>query len=295
MENIDVAVIGGGPGGIAAAVQLRRSGLGVVLYEATRLGGLLWNARRVDNYPGFPGGVAGPALAGLLAEHVAAAGVTVRAAEVRTLDYDGSRFIIEDAGGAAAARAAVVASGTKPKTFADVTVTPEVWDRIRYDVVGLREERGRKFVVVGGGDAAFDYALTLAANNEVVILNRGPAKKCLPALGAEAAATSAIRYCANARITALASRGGGVAVAYDTPTHSAESLADYVVFAIGREPASEFLAPQLVEKRRELETAGILHFIGDVKNGRFRQTAIAAGEGVAAGMALAARLGEARP
>ena len=47
-----VAVVGAGPAGMAATIQLVRSGHDVQVFEKERVGGALWNARRVDNYPG---------------------------------------------------------------------------------------------------------------------------------------------------------------------------------------------------------------------------------------------------
>lgn len=55
----DVLVIGAGPAGLAAALQLQRFRLTTRLFERSRPGGLLWNANRVENYPGFYNGVTG--------------------------------------------------------------------------------------------------------------------------------------------------------------------------------------------------------------------------------------------
>ncbi len=58
--------------------------------------------------------------------------------------------------------------------------------------------------------------------------------------------------------------------------------ADYLIFAIGRIPRLDFLAKDLPAE--ELCHRGRLYFVGDVKNDRYRQTAIAVGEGVHAAM-----------
>ncbi|HHI03008.1 MAG TPA: FAD-dependent oxidoreductase, partial [candidate division Zixibacteria bacterium] len=56
MRPNEVIIIGAGPAGIAAAIQLKRSGLNPAIFEKKKIGGLLNNANLVENYPGFPGG-----------------------------------------------------------------------------------------------------------------------------------------------------------------------------------------------------------------------------------------------
>ena len=55
MQPDEVIIIGAGPAGMTAAIQLKRYGIPFVLLEKERVGGLLWNANLVENYPGFPG------------------------------------------------------------------------------------------------------------------------------------------------------------------------------------------------------------------------------------------------
>ncbi len=66
MQPEEVIIIGAGPAGMTAAIQLKRYGIPFVLLEKERVGGLLWNANLVENYPGFPAGVSGPRLVGLI-------------------------------------------------------------------------------------------------------------------------------------------------------------------------------------------------------------------------------------
>jgi len=94
MNTQDVAIIGAGPGGIAAAIQLQRYGLRPMLLEKDRIGGLLVNAHWVENYPGFPQGISGIDLARLFQTQLEEIGATVSFEEVRRLDCEDG-FVIQ--------------------------------------------------------------------------------------------------------------------------------------------------------------------------------------------------------
>ena len=74
MDHKDIVIIGAGPAGSAAAIQLRRYNLSPLVFEANQIGGLLRNADRIENYPGFSEGIAGQDLVKLLKDHLRNAG-----------------------------------------------------------------------------------------------------------------------------------------------------------------------------------------------------------------------------
>ena len=61
-EEVDLAVIGGGPAGLAAAVYGASEGLETLVVESTALGGQAGTSRRIENYLGFPAGISGSEL-----------------------------------------------------------------------------------------------------------------------------------------------------------------------------------------------------------------------------------------
>jgi thioredoxin reductase (NADPH) len=91
---IPVAIIGAGPAGLMAALQLRRYEIDILLVEADRVGGLLHNANRVENYPGFPGGAPGVELVRRFEAQVRAVGIEVTRDKVSELDYSGESFTV---------------------------------------------------------------------------------------------------------------------------------------------------------------------------------------------------------
>jgi thioredoxin reductase len=283
----DVIVVGAGPAGLAAALQAHRYGLRVRLFEAFRPGGLLWNANRVENYPGFPDGIPGPDLVRAFLAQAAAGGVEIILEPVLALDWADGLFRAATPGGVNEARAAVIASGTRPRLLTGFAVPEELRARVIYEVAGLRDRSGMQIVIVGAGDAAFDYALTLGVANSVIILNRGEQVRCLPLLRERALACPGITYRPSTAVTRLAvDPVGGMTVECSSPHGPLETNADYLVGAIGRDPYLDFVSASLRERASEFEEQGILHFVGDVKNGIFRQTAIAVGDGIRAAMSI---------
>jgi thioredoxin reductase len=64
-----------------------------------------------------------------------------------------------------------------------------------------------------------------------------------------------------------------------------QSYADYLLIAIGRKPNLGFLSDEIRNNLTDLESRGLIHLIGDVKNGNYRQTGIAVGDGIRAALA----------
>jgi thioredoxin reductase len=146
-------------------------------------------------------------------------------------------------------------------------------------------------LIIGAGDAAFDYALSLSRHNIVLIFNRGVRCRCLPLLRRRAASRTGIEYLENTRVVRMVSHDqSGMIMACETSGKDWQVKVDYAIFAIGREANLKFLSPDLRPNTAELQAAGRFFLAGDVQNGRFRQAGIAAGEGLLAGMKIANHL-----
>ncbi len=288
MKIEDVIIIGAGPAGITAAIQLKRYGLMPILLEKERVGGLLWNANLVENYPGFPNGIPGPKLVAVFKKQLQRIGVKVTHDDIVDLDFDGESFHLESGRTSYRARYVIAASGTKARPV-PLTYSPEARNKIYSEVYPLLDVHDKQFVIIGAGDAAFDYALNLAKRNVVTILNRGVEVKCMPLLREQTRKLVAVEYYDSTTVSRIETsetaerlrvwcKKGGMMLEYP---------ADYVVFAIGREPCLDFLSSRIRQKRPER-----LHFVGDVANDLFRQTAIACGDGLRAAMKIYREMSE---
>jgi thioredoxin reductase (NADPH) len=179
MTGYDLAVIGGGPGGLAAAMYGGLRGLSTVVFEAEAFGGQLINlypTKPVTNYPALPELVSRD-IARRLAEQAAKFGAALHEWEpVEHVGHSDGEFTISAGGRDAAAKTVVLALGLGRFTPRRLGLT----DEHRYEGRGLtyrlppiEEIESRHAVVVGGGDSALDTALSLRTKVEdVTIVHR---------------------------------------------------------------------------------------------------------------------------
>jgi thioredoxin reductase (NADPH) len=293
MEVTDVVIVGCGPAGMAAAIQLTRAGLKPVVFEKQRVGGLLVNACLVENYPGFPEGVSGIDLVALMRRHLTGLGINVVHEEVTAVHVDGGMSIVETGAGRVLSRIVVVASGTKPRELPSVAIPEDLGERFSYEIDAIRAVRGRRVAIVGAGDAAFDYALSLERHNHVTILSRGHEPRCLDLLWQRARMSPRISYMPETAVVEIRGvPGRGLTLACRSAGGAVDVTADRLVIAIGRDPELGFLSKAPAAAAEARRKQGFLHLIGDVRNGSMRQTAIAVGDGMTAAMMIAEKLRE---
>ena len=180
-----------------------------------------------------------------------------------------------------------------PEEFSNIRIDEKIKDRILYEIYPILNVKGKRIIIAGAGDAAFDYALNLGRNNEVVIFNRTDNEKCLLLLKERVKNMPAISLHNKARITKICDNPPGrLLIEWVTPEGVFNLNGHYTVFAIGRKPRLDFLSEKLKAKRRKLHDEGLLFFAGDVKNGHYRQTSIAVGNGIMAAMKISEKLKE---
>jgi thioredoxin reductase (NADPH) len=298
MRESDVAIIGCGPAGLSAAIQLKRMGVETLIFEAARVGGLLANAHLVENYPGFPDGISGPDLVSLMKEQLERHDPEVILEEVRRVKWQpdgGEGFHIVAESLEVACSILLVASGTKARIPEGLTIPANVSDRVCTEIYPIRDIRGKQILIVGSGDAAFDYALSLAPANRVTVVNRSDQVKCLPLLWGRASKLDSIGYCELTTPIRLEGLGGGcVGVECTSPQGKHVFETDYVLLAVGREPRLDFVSEDIQAAMDSLRRNGLLHLLGDVGRGNMRQTAIAVGDGVRAAIEAHSKLLELR-
>jgi thioredoxin reductase len=177
----------------------------------------------------------------------------------------------------------IIASGTIPRYGKALLDVPH--KRVVFEIYPIRNVKKKKIVIIGAGDAAYDYALNLCRHNEVLILNRSIKKRGLKLLIKRAKQADNITYIQNVRIQEITQTGGQLIAIVSHNVKRYSISADYIIYAIGRQPAIDFLSSSV---KQEFPRGGKnLFFIGDVKQGELRQTAIAIGDGIKAAMKIA--------
>ncbi len=295
MKTEPVVIIGAGPAGLATAIQLKRFGVHPLIFEREQVGGLLRNANLVENYPGFPHGISGLDLVDLFIRQTKNLGIDVTYEEVTELSFNQGSFQVRTRQQSYASRLVVIATGTKSLQFKHLPVPVDLSDKVFYEVKELLHVEGKHIVIAGSGDAAFDYALNLSRKNRITLLNRGDQPKCLPLLWERAQKEKDITYTNNTEIYRLRKDAEtGLWLDCHTKEGTLQLHADYLIGAIGREACLDCFTDALNQQAQELQRRGILYLIGDVRNGIYRQTAIAVGDGVMTAMKICRQLEETR-
>ena len=169
----DVAVVGGGPAGLAAAVYAASEGLRTTVIEPTIPGGQAGTSSRIRNYLGFPNGVSGRDLANRALEQAwffGARFVLARPA-VRLESRDGEHVVHLDGGAEVRARAIVIATGVTWHTLEAPALAELLGAGVYYGAAAFdTSAAGAAVFVVGGGNSAGQAAVHLARSAASVTL-----------------------------------------------------------------------------------------------------------------------------
>jgi len=163
-ERIKVGIIGAGPAGLTAGIYLSRAGIQCKIFDPGAPGGTVFMVHEIDNYPGFPEGINGRALASLMEKQARKYGVEIVPIEVSKVERAGDNFLLAlGSGDKAAAEAVVAATGCRPKRLGIKGEAALFGKGVSYCAVcdGFFF-KGQDVAVVGGGDSAVQEALYLS-------------------------------------------------------------------------------------------------------------------------------------
>lgn len=298
-EIYDVAIVGGGAAGLTAGLYARWAGLKTVLLERMMTGGQVINAEKIENFPGFPDGIAGAQFGPLLQEQATRYGLEFRLSEVTGLRRQEPMWMVETYGGDVLARAVIVAGGS---TLKKLGVPGE--ERLHGAGVSYCATcDGAFFIdqvvgVVGGGDSALDEAMVLTElASKVIIFSKDGHFTGQKVLQDRVLSNPKVEVRWNTAVNAILGdrQVEGVTIADTTSGETSRVDLSGVFIYVGLEPNSQYLRELLpLDNAGHVPTdiwmntplPGLLA-AGDIRQGSAAQLVTAAGDGATA--AIAAR------
>ncbi|MCR4419358.1 MAG: thioredoxin-disulfide reductase [Clostridia bacterium] len=301
----DVAIVGGGPAGLTAAVYVARGGWKTVVFEAQLPGGQAALTDTIENYPGFPEGIGGQELMDKFLEQARRFGAEIRLEAVDRVSLGTSPKTLWTSGGEYRARALIVATGGRQRRLG-VPGEEELLGRgvsfcATCDGAFFRDQ---KVAVVGGGDAAVKEALLLTRwAREVVLIHRRDRLAAGRALQERARANNKLRFIWNAVVGRILGkdRVEGLELLEVRSGRRFEESVDGVFVFIGSEPNTAPFANQglnfdqngyiLTDGEMKTSLPGVFA-AGDVRAKSLRQVATAVGDAALAAAAAEHYLSE---
>ena len=168
----DVAIIGAGPAGLAAAVYGASEGLSTALVDSLAVGGQIGTTSRIENYLGFPVGVSGEEFAQRAYIQALRFGASIVLPATATgLSGDGSAWVIHlDTGDDLTAHSVIITTGVTYRTIDAAGLDRFTGLGVFYSPLGVDDEihPGDPVVIVVGGNSAGQAAIWLAGRGHPV-------------------------------------------------------------------------------------------------------------------------------
>lgn len=296
----DLVIVGGGPGGLSAAVYAQRAALRTVLVEKGLPGGQVVMSDEVENYPGFEH-ISGADLSLKFLQHAQAYDLEIRQQEVTEVEpgLNVHRVHLGD-GQVLETHAVILATGGNPRKLGVPGEAEYYGKGVSYCAVcdGFFF-RGKTVAVVGGGDTATEEALYLAKlTRKVYLVHRRGELRASKILQKRVLGECKIEVLWHSVLTEITAGDGGVrgVALQDVRTGARRDLAvDGAFIFIGFEPNNQ-LVPAGVRRNAdgyvvtdykcETNINGVFA-IGDLREKYARQIVIAAADGSTAALAAA--------
>ncbi|PLX74023.1 MAG: thioredoxin-disulfide reductase [Desulfuromonas sp.] len=291
----DVIIIGGGPAGLTAGLYTSRAKLKTLLLERMIMGGQVMTTTKVENYPGFPGGIDGPELMMKFQEHCQEFGLEVVTGEAEGLVDNGDYKSLTVDGKEIKTRSVIITTGAEPSKLGIDGEASLVGRGVSYcatcDGAFFRDV---EVAIIGGGDTAAEEALFLTRfASKVYLIHRRDELRATKILQDRIASNEKIEVLWDTVVEKANGDNSGLTSVTLKNLKSGESselpLAGMFI-AIGVTPKAHFLAEIL-----ELDADGYIltdaecrtsmpgvFAAGDVRKKILKQIATAVGDGAVA-------------
>src|ERR671912_383132 len=202
MTHKSVIVIGSGPAGLTAALYAARANLRPLIIEGIEAGGQLMLTTMVENYPGFRGGIMGPALMAEMRAQAEHFGGEMIQGDVTSLDLAHRPFRVQVGSKDYYADALILATGASAK-WLDLGVDKKLSGRGVSTCATCDGFffRGRAVAVIGGGDTAMEEAIYLSKIcSSVTVIHRRDTLRASKVMQDKARSTANIQFLWNKEV-----------------------------------------------------------------------------------------------
>ncbi len=297
LSMTDIAIIGGGPAGLTAAIYASRAGKSVTVYEKESFGGQIVFSPLVENYPGIAH-ISGEDYAALLTAQAEALGVKLENGEVTALRKAGDTFAITVDGSDVDARTVILATGVAHKGLGLPGEADLIGCGLSFCAVCDGPFcAGQDAAVIGGGDTALQDAIFLSGIcRSVTLIHRRDSFRAEKRLVEKASSQGNIHFLYDTVAEEYLTEDGSVAGLRLRNVKTGESFTkpfDGIFLAVGQKPQNDFLhGAAAVDPEGYLYsdetaltgTAGIFA-AGDCRTKDVRQLTTAVGDGACAAIA----------
>jgi thioredoxin reductase (NADPH) len=299
----DLVVIGGGPTGLTTSIYAARENARVLIIEKSVPGGQAGVTERLDNYPGFPDGIAGVELADRITRQAQRYGVEIlQAVSVTGIEQEKGRvFVHTSTGDRICAKSVLVATGSTYRRTGAAGEADLIGAGIHFCATcdGPFYKGAEEIVVIGGGNSGLEEGLFLAQfAKHVTVIQRAAALSGSLLLRDKVNAHPKMTVLTNTEVVSFQSDPGGKFASLElldresgiTRSHAASAAFVY----IGLDPNTSFVkdlidlnSQNFIVTDRNFRTniPGVFA-AGDVREGSTKQLASAVGEGAAAAIQI---------
>ncbi len=304
----EIIIVGAGPAALTAAIYTTREDIDTLLFERAVIGGLAAVTDKIDNYPGFPDGVAGLSLADDLRKQAERFGAVIELGEVTGIEDEGEFKRLQTTSGIMRARAVLLATGSDYKKIG-VPGEQEYYARgVHYCATcDGAFYRDKKIAVVGGGNSAIQEAIFLTrftTHIDLLVRSSIKASDVLVREIQKFVDEDKITIHLNTVTKEIIGENNMVSkVAITRNGETSELSVDGVFVFVGLSPNSQFLKDTpikldeigfvLSDQHMMTNMPGVF-VAGDIRSGATMQIASAAGEGATAALKMREYL-ESRP
>lgn len=294
IKSRDLLIIGSGPAGLSAALYGARADLNPLVLTGMVLHGQASITDTIENYPGFPEGIAGAELGQLFQTQAERFGAEIVMDQVTSVDLSRTPFLVQTYDNSYQAKALIISTGADHRKLGVPGEKELTGKGVSY--CGTCDGwffKGKDIVVVGGGDSALEESLFLTRfAKSVTVIHRRDELRAGAILQKRAFANKKINFLWDTIVTGIIGEDDVDAVRLENVNTGEEQIQETegVFIFIGHTPNSEMFGGQLdlddngyisVNKFMETSTPGVFA-AGEVADPDFRQVITSAGMGAAA-------------